>query len=87
VTAEEDITSIPAELLKRAADTAIETGKGVIIRTAGLVVVPDLAALQELAQGEDVSDTQRYYREDGREVLVYRWPSWAPVDAIPEDEQ
>jgi hypothetical protein len=86
VSAGEDKPSVPAELLVEAADAAIENGRSVILERHGLVLVPDLTALRVFAQGGDLPDTARVVCEDGREVLVYRWPSLEVVDVF-EDEQ
>lgn len=68
------------EILMAAADAAIHHGKPQILKTYGLVVAPDLTALRAIALGEELPDTFRMHTKEGREVMVYCWPSLEAVD-------
>jgi hypothetical protein len=49
---------VPAEVLMQAVELALAEGRSIILKTHGLVVVPDLPALRAIPLGEELPDTQ-----------------------------
>lgn len=73
---------VPSEVLMYAADEAILHGKPQILKSYGLIVVPDLTVLRAIGAGQELPDTFRLHTSDGREVMVYTYPGLEPVDPI-----
>ena len=56
------------------ADLALSAGQVAGCDDCGLILVPDLVMVEGLANGQQVPDTWRMRRHDGRVAYVYRLP-------------
>ena len=69
---------MPTEVLMYAAEEAILHGKPQILKSYGLVVVPDLTALRAIAAGKEMPDTFRLHTSEGRRSWSTAGPGWSP---------
>ena len=61
------------DLIKDAAQLAIETNTVVILAAIDIAVVPDLVILGVAANGLEMTPTYIVERADGRSAWLYRW--------------